>query len=49
MNWSHLRTFAWMRWRLGVNQLRRSGFANSVLLAIITFGRFWVESIENWA
>ena len=32
MNWRHLRTFAWLRWRLMVNQFRRAGRLNAVLL-----------------
>ncbi len=35
MNSTHLRAFLWLRWRLFLNQLRRSGIANQVILAII--------------
>lgn len=38
MNWQHLQAFIWLRWRLLVNQLRRAGFANAVLLTIVTIG-----------
>jgi hypothetical protein len=33
-----LRAFIWLRWRLLANQLRRAGFANAVLLGIVTIG-----------
>ncbi len=35
MNGPHFRAFLWLRWRLLVNQLRRGGFANAVLLSIL--------------
>lgn len=35
MNWAHLRCFLWLRWRIRVNQLRKGGVANAVLLAIV--------------
>ncbi len=38
MNWEHLRAFIWLRWRLLVNQLRRAGFANNMLLTLVTVG-----------
>ena len=39
MNWQHLKTFLWLRWRLGANQLRRAGAVNFVVLVIlIMFG-----------
>jgi ABC-2 type transport system permease protein len=38
MNWEHLRTFIWLRWRLLTNTLRRAGFANAILLAILMVG-----------
>ncbi len=31
MNWAHLKTIVWLRWRLGFNQLRRTGNLNTVL------------------
>jgi hypothetical protein len=34
MNSQHLRAFLWLRWRLRVNQWRRGGIANSVLLVL---------------
>jgi ABC-2 type transport system permease protein len=38
VNWQHLQAFVWLRWRLLVNQLRRAGFANAVLLTMVTVG-----------
>jgi len=35
VNGSHLRAFFWLRWRLFVNQLRRGGIANVVILSIL--------------
>jgi hypothetical protein len=37
MNVQHLRAFLWLRWRLLVNQWRRSGRLNAVLMMIISF------------
>jgi hypothetical protein len=34
----HFRAFLWLRWRLFVNQLRRAGTANTVILAILLVG-----------
>jgi hypothetical protein len=36
VNWQHLRAFVWLRWRLMVNQWRRAGAFNAILLTIIT-------------
>ena len=36
MNTLHLRTFLWLRWRLFVNQMRRGGIANSIILGILS-------------
>jgi ABC-2 type transport system permease protein len=36
VNWQHISTFIWLRYRLRVNQLRRGGIANSILLGFIT-------------
>ncbi len=38
MNWQHLRAFVWLRWRLLVNQWRRAGALNAVLLTILAVG-----------
>lgn len=38
MNWQHFRTFLWLRWRLGVNQIKKAGPWNFAFLAIITIG-----------
>jgi hypothetical protein len=35
VNLQHLRAFVWLRWRLRVNQLRRGGVVNTVLLAVV--------------
>jgi ABC-2 type transport system permease protein len=31
----HLRTFIWLRWRIRINQIRRGGTVNAVILAIL--------------
>ncbi len=36
MNWQHFQTFLWLRWRLRLNQLKRGGVANVIILAILT-------------
>jgi hypothetical protein len=38
VSWQHLQTFLWLRWRLLVNQWRRAGALNAVLMMIFTFG-----------
>ncbi|WP_422930234.1 hypothetical protein [Singulisphaera sp. PoT] len=35
MNWSHMKTFIWLRWRLAANQWRRYGKLNAILMSII--------------
>ncbi len=35
MNWQHLRTIAWLRWRLTVNQWRKGGKINAVVSMIV--------------
>jgi hypothetical protein len=35
MKLEHLKAFIWLRWRIFINQLRRSGIANVVILAIL--------------
>ena len=35
LNWQHFRAFLWLRWRLGLNQLRRAGIANLVILILL--------------
>ncbi len=37
MNWQHLQTFIWLRWRLVVNQCRRAGALNAILMMILGF------------
>jgi hypothetical protein len=36
VNWQHFQTFLWLRWRLRLNQLKRGGLANAIILAILT-------------
>ncbi len=38
MNWQHLQAFVWLRWRLLVNQWRRGGALNLVLMMILMIG-----------
>jgi hypothetical protein len=35
VNWQHLSAFLWLRWRLRLNQLRRGGIANIIVLALL--------------
>ncbi len=36
MNWEHLKTYLWLRWRLSVNQVRRTGSLGAIIAAILT-------------
>ena len=36
MNWQHFQTLLWLRWRLRVNQFRRAGTVNAVILILVT-------------
>ncbi|MBN2319830.1 MAG: ABC transporter permease [Acidobacteria bacterium] len=36
MNWEHLKTYIWVRWRLSANQVRRSGTVGVIIAAILT-------------
>jgi ABC-2 type transport system permease protein len=40
VNWQHLKAFLWLRWRLRVNQFRKAGALNAVLLifALVVVG-----------
>jgi ABC-2 type transport system permease protein len=38
VNPAHLRAFVWLRWRLRVNQLKKGGIANTVLLVLLAVG-----------
>jgi len=38
VNWQHLQAFVWLRWRLLVNQWRRAGAFNAVLMMIVSIG-----------
>jgi uncharacterized membrane protein len=35
MNWHHLRAILWLRWRMSLNQLKRSGIASTIILAFL--------------
>jgi ABC-2 type transport system permease protein len=35
VNWQHFRAFLWLRWRLRVNQFKRGGVANAIILGIL--------------
>ena len=35
MNWEHLKTYIWVRWRLSANQVRRSGTVGVIIAAIL--------------
>ena len=35
MNWSHFKTFVWLRWRLMANQWRRAGALSAILTMIV--------------
>jgi hypothetical protein len=37
-NWRHFQAFLWLRWRLRLNQLRRGGLANVIILGILAAG-----------
>jgi ABC-2 type transport system permease protein len=36
VNWAHLKAFVWLRWRLVVNEIRRSGPGGAIVSAIFT-------------
>ena len=38
MNWQHLRAFFWLRWRLRLNQLKKGGMANAIILGFLAVG-----------
>ncbi|MEJ2245599.1 MAG: hypothetical protein P8Y80_05870, partial [Acidobacteriota bacterium] len=35
MNWEHLKTYIWVRWRLSANQVRRSGTGGVIIAAVL--------------
>jgi ABC-2 type transport system permease protein len=39
VNWEHFKTYIWLRWRLSVNQVRRSGPIGAIIAAILTVTR----------
>jgi uncharacterized membrane protein len=34
VNWEHLKTYIWVRWRLSANQVRRSGLVGKIIAAV---------------
>jgi hypothetical protein len=38
VTWQHLTAFVWLRWRLSINQWRRAGTVNFVLMMIVAIG-----------
>jgi hypothetical protein len=38
VNWQHFRALVWLRWRLRVNQMKRGGLANVIILALLAAG-----------
>src|SRR5262249_29883523 len=38
VNWQHFKAFAWLRWRLFINQVRKAGVANLVAIIIMLVG-----------
>jgi ABC-2 type transport system permease protein len=36
VNWEHLKTYIWVRWRLSANQVKRSGAIGAIVAAILT-------------
>ncbi|MDZ4686934.1 MAG: hypothetical protein SH850_17810 [Planctomycetaceae bacterium] len=47
MNWQHLQTLLWVRWRLTVNHIRRHGATNLIILSIVS-GLALVGSITGF-
>jgi hypothetical protein len=41
MNWEHLKTYVWLRWRLSANQVRRSGPLGAIFAALLTVLRIF--------
>ena len=39
MNWEHLKTYVWVRWRLSANQVRRAGLFGAIIAAILATAR----------
>ena len=35
MNMQHFAAFLWLRWRIRVNQMKRGGLGNAIVLAIL--------------
>ena len=38
MNWQHFQAFVWLRWRMMLNQWRRGGAFNAVLMMVVSVG-----------
>ena len=45
MNLAHLKTFLWLRWRLRVNQFKRGGALNAVIMAIVAWAAVVLSGI----
>ncbi len=45
MNLEQLRAIVWLRWRLRVNQVRRSGTLNAVLLVLVAVGAVFLAAL----
>lgn len=43
MNREHVRAFLWLRWRLLINQLKRGGIANTIVLTLIAGGGLMIS------
>jgi hypothetical protein len=41
----HLRAVLWLHWRLRVNQLKRAGTVNAIILAILAVGAFVIAAV----
>jgi hypothetical protein len=35
VNWQHLQAILWLRWRMSLNQMKRGGIANTVILTLL--------------
>jgi len=49
MNWRHLRTILWLRWRLSRNQWSRGGPLNAVLTMIVVAAGFIIGALGSLA
>ena len=49
MNFSHLRTITWLRWRLFVNSFRKIGRGHKIFSIVILVGSFLTAILMGWA